>query len=114
MNHEERIKSVIKLNFKTSMIKSNLCGYNHAYIHAKGTITVRNTGTAAAPHNRNKKVIFKNCAPFTNYICEINNEQEADAYNIDVIMPIYNLTELMTLIRKHQEFYGNTIEMKQF
>ena len=40
------------------MLKSILCNYSDAYILVKGTITVSNTGTAAAPNNRNKIVIF--------------------------------------------------------
>ena len=57
-----------QIKFKTTMLKSILCDYSDAYILVKGTITVDNTGTAAAPNNRNKKVIFKNCAPSTNCI----------------------------------------------
>ena len=39
----------------------------------KATITVPNTGATAAPVNdTNKKAIFKNCAPFTDCISEIN------------------------------------------
>ena len=45
-----------------------------AYILVMQTLTVPNTGRAAAPNNRNKKVILKNCAPFTNCITEINNK----------------------------------------
>ena len=42
----------------------------------KGAITVNNTAAADADaNNTNKKVIFKNCAPFTNCIIEINNTQ---------------------------------------
>ena len=55
------------------MKKSSLCGCSDAYILVKGTITVNNTGIAAAQNNRNKKVTFKTCAPFTNCISEINN-----------------------------------------
>ena len=62
-----------QIKFKTSMIRSNLCDYNDAYIHVKGTIEVLNTATAAAQNNRNKKVAFKNCVPFINCISEINN-----------------------------------------
>ena len=40
---------------------------------------VLNKGGAAAPHNRNKKVIFKNCDPFTECISEINNTQVDNA-----------------------------------
>ena len=55
------------IKFKTSIIRSNLCDYSGVYIHVKSTITVANTAAAAAPvNNTNIKVIFKNCAPFTN------------------------------------------------
>ena len=75
------------------MIRSNLCDYGNAYTYGKGTITVTNIGTAAAPNDRNKKVIFKNCAPYTNCISEINNTQVDDARDIGVVMPMYNLIE---------------------
>ena len=39
------------------------------------------------------KVIFKNCAPFTNCISEINNTQTDNAKDIDSVMPMYNLIE---------------------
>ena len=55
--------------------------YSDAYILVKGTITVPNTVAAsAAVNNTNKRVIFKNFAPFTNYITEINNTQVDDAH----------------------------------
>ena len=38
-----------------------------------------------------KKIIFKNCAPFVNYISRINNTQVDDADDIDVVM--HNLIE---------------------
>ena len=47
----------------------------------------------AVVNNINKKVVFQNCAPFTDCITEINNMQEDDAQKIDVLMPMYNLTE---------------------
>ena len=60
MNREEHILPIVTLN---------LCDYYDAYIHFKATVAV-----AAAPvNNTNKKVIFKNCAPFTNCISEKNN-----------------------------------------
>ena len=82
-----------KSKFKPSMIRSNLCDYSATYIHIKETITVPNTGTAAVPHDRNKKVLLKNCAPFTNWISEINNTQVGDAHDIDAVTPMYNLIE---------------------
>ena len=60
-------------------------------MHVKGTITVPNIGTATSPYNRNKKVIFKNCAPFTDCIIEINNTEVDHAKDIDVVMYIINL-----------------------
>ena len=46
-----------------------------------------------APYNKNKKVIFKNCAPFTNYISEINNKEIDHAKDIDAVIQMYNLIE---------------------
>ena len=57
------------IKFKTTMLKSSLCDYSDAYILVKGTITVNNTAAqGVAANNTDKKVIFKNCAPFTNCI----------------------------------------------
>ena len=76
------------------MLRSNLCDYSDAYILVKGIITVSNTpDAAAAANNTNKKALFKNCAPFTNYITEINNTQVDDQQDIDTVMPIYNSIE---------------------
>ena len=65
-----------QIKFKTTMLKSSLCDYSDAYILVNGTISVNNTAAAGAgANNINKKVIFKNCAPFTNCTSEINNTQ---------------------------------------
>ena len=45
----------------------------------------------ADTNNTNEKVIFKNSAPFTNCISEINNTQVDNAKDIDIVMPMYNL-----------------------
>ena len=47
----------------------------------------------ADANNSNKKVIFKNCAPFTDCISKINNTQVDNAKDIDIVMPMYNLLE---------------------
>ena len=76
------------------MLKSSLWDYSDVYILAKGTIAVSNTAAADADaNNTNKKVIFKNCAQFTNCISEINNTQVDNAEDIDVIILMYNLIE---------------------
>ena len=80
--------------FKTAMLKSSLCDYSDADILVKAIITVNNTAVADADaNNTNKKVIFKNCAPFTNCISEINNTQVDNPKDIDTVMPMYNLIE---------------------
>ena len=81
-----------QIRFKTTMLKSSLCDYSDAYILVKGTIAVNNTAAADADaNNTNKKVNFKNCPPFTNYISEINNTQVDHAKDIDIGMPMHNL-----------------------
>ena len=74
------------------MRRSNLCDYSNAYILLGGTISIIGARADDAPKRadeRNKGVRFKNCAPFTDCISEINNTQINDAKDIDV-MPIYN------------------------
>ena len=76
------------------MLRSSLCDYSDAYILVKGNISVNNTAAAGATaNNTNKKVIFKNCAPFTNCISKINNTEIDNAKDNDVVMPMYNLIE---------------------
>ena len=83
-----------QIKFKTTMLKSSLCDYSDTYILVKGTISVTNTAAeGVAANNINKKVIFKNCAPFTNCISKINNMQIDNAKDIDIVMPMYNLIE---------------------
>ena len=100
MNQEEHVMLIVKLrttmNFKTTMLKSSLCDYSDAYILVKGTITIVGAGDDAAARQadeRDKCVIFKNYAPFTNCIREINNTQVDNAKDIDIVMPMYNLIE---------------------
>ena len=71
------------INFKTSMLRSSLHDYNDAYILVKGNILVNNTAAAGADaNNTNKKVVFKNCASFTDCISKINNNQVDNAKDI--------------------------------
>ena len=89
-----RTKIHSQIKFKTIMLKSSLCDYGGAYILVKGTVTVPNIAAADVDaNNANKKVIFKNCAPFINCISEINNTQVINVKDIDIEMPKYNLRE---------------------
>ena len=84
------------IKFKTTMLNSSLCYYADAYILVKWIITITGTGDDAAARladERNKGVIFKNCAPFTKCICKTNNTKIDNAQDIDIAMPMYNLVE---------------------
>ena len=75
-----------QIKFKTTVLKSKIL--------VKGTIAVDNTAAADADaNNTNKKVIFKNCVPFTNCISEINNTQVDNGNDIDIVIPMYNTIE---------------------
>ena len=82
-----------QIRFKTAMLMSCLLDYSDAYMLFKGNISVKNTGTAAAPTNRNKQVILKNLVPFNYCISKINNTEIDNTQYIDIVMPMYNLTE---------------------
>ena len=84
----------IDIRFKTTMQRSNLCGYADSYI--KGTITITGAGDNAGERQadeRDKGVTFKNCAPFTKCISRINNTDIDNAHDIDIVMSMYNLIE---------------------
>ena len=84
------------IRFKTTMLKSSLCDYSDACILVKGKITINGAGADAAARQadeRDKGVIFKNCAPFINCKTEINNTEIDNAKDIDIVMPMYNLLE---------------------
>ena len=78
------------------MLKSSLCDYSDAYILVNGNITIAGAGddeAARQADERHKSVAFKNCAPFTKCISEINNTQVDIVKDIDIVMPMYKLIE---------------------
>ena len=80
------------IKFKTTMLKSDLCDYADAYIFVKGRITITGAGDDAAERQldeRNKNIIFKNCAPFTKCISRINDTDIDNAQDIDAVMNAY-------------------------
>ena len=92
---------------KTITLKSSLCDCNDKYMLVSGYITVNNRAADNADlNNANKKVIFKNCAPFTNCISEINNTQVGSAKDIDIVMPMHNLIEYNDNYLKTFESFG--------
>ena len=93
INDESRVtcNTNSQIKFKTSMLRSSLCDYSDAHILVRGTIT--EAEVAVGGGNNNIQEVFKNCAPFTNYINEINNAQLDNAKNVDIVIPMYNLIE---------------------
>ena len=78
------------------MLKFSLCNYSDEYILGKEKIAITRAGADAAARKtdeRDKGIIFKNCAPFINCKSKINNRQIDNAKFIDVVIPMYNLIE---------------------
>ena len=110
---EENYNVNKEIRIKTSMLRSDLCDFSDAYIVVKGNITViKKTFTADdidAPNNTaanvaatntannnafgDKKLVFKNNAPFINCISKINGVKIDNAEDLDVVIPMYNLLE---------------------
>ena len=83
-----------QIKFKTTMLKCILCDYSDAYIRVKGKITITGAGDNAATRQADEKdkgVAFKNYAPFTNRISEVNKTQINNAKDIEIVMSMYNL-----------------------
>ena len=76
------------IRFKTSMLRSDLCDYSNAYIVVKGRITVEEDND---DKTNNKKLIFKNKAPFRSCISKINNAFIDNAEDLGFVMSMYNL-----------------------
>ena len=68
------------------MKRSTLFDDCDVYILVKGTLAVRNTEAEdPAVNSTNEKVIFKNCAPLTSCITEINYTQVEYDEDIDIV-----------------------------
>ena len=72
------------IKYDTRVLKPNLCDYAEAYILVDGTIRATNAINAT-------RLALKNCAPFSNYNLEINDEHIDTAENLDIVMTMYNL-----------------------
>ena len=84
------------IEFKTTMLRCNLCDYADSYIFVKGTITITVAGAnadARQADERDKGVAIKNCAPLSKCISRINNIDIGNAHDFDIVMPMYNLIE---------------------
>ena len=89
------------------MLRSDLCDFSDAYIVIKGTITLTKDADREFIDVRNRSLVFKNNAPFTNCISKINNVLIDNAEDLDVIMPVYNLIEYSKSYRKTTDSLWN-------
>ena len=93
------------------MLRSDLCDFSDAYIVVKGNINATkktfNADDFEAPNNTvanvnatntandnefgEKKLFFKDNAPFINCVSKINGVKIDNAEDLDVVMPMQNL-----------------------
>ena len=84
------------IKYDIRVLKTNLCDYAEAYILVDGTIRAeaeRAPLTAPLADIDNARLTLKNCAPFTKFNLEINDEHVDTAEILDIAMPMYNLIE---------------------
>ena len=75
MTHVKRKTKKVQIKFKTSILRSSLCDYGNTYILVSGIMTIDKAGAdnnAKQLDEKNKAVIIKNCASFTDCISKIN------------------------------------------
>ena len=89
-NAEDRYKPRKQIKFKKSILQSDLCDCSDAYIVVKVTIIVVGAGDRDK-YNRN--LVFKNNAPFISCISKIYNTLIVNAKDLDIVMPMYKLSE---------------------
>ena len=89
----DRYKPNKPIRFKTSMLRSDSRDFSDAYIVVKGDITLTKTANRDFIDVRNRFLVLKNNAPFTNCISKINNVLIDNAEDLDIEIPKYNLLE---------------------
>ena len=122
-----------EIRIKASMLRSDLCDFSDAYIVVEGNIfvtektftagdidkpnnTASNVTTSNTANNNTfgeKKLVFKNNAPFISCLSKINGVKIDNAEDLDVVMPMYNLLEDSKNYKKQQVAYGIITEMNQ-
>ena len=84
------------IKFKMTMLKSSFYDYSNGYILVKGRITITGEGKsvgARQPDERNRRVMFTNFIPFTNFLSKIDNTQIDNGEGLDLVLPMYSLIE---------------------
>ena len=84
------------IEYDTRVLKPNLCDYADAYILVDSIIRAEEANAANAGATR---LALRNCAPFTKCNIEINDDHFDTAENLDIVMPMYNLYNLIEIFR---------------
>ena len=84
--------------YNPEVLKSTLCDQNDVHVLLIGDITI--TGDNRA------EVAFRNCASFIRCIAKIDATTIDDAEDLDLVMPIYNLSEYSSNCSDTNEVYG--------
>ena len=83
------------------MLKSNFCSYSYTYILVIWTtLALNTTAVSASTDIKNKYVVLKNSAPFTDCINETNNWHINNAKDIDVVIRMYNFMKYSNIYSK--------------
>ena len=91
------------IRFKMNQLRNDLCDFNDAYIVVTGKITTTNPGNDDNVYNR--KVSFKNSAPFFNCTLKINSQLIEDAQDLEIVIPMYNLLYYSKNFRKKNRVF---------
>ena len=75
---------------RLKLLWSDLRDYSNAYIVVKERIIAIGNNDA---NRSNKKLTFKNNAPFTSCILKINNTSIDNPENLDIVKPMFNLLQ---------------------
>ena len=86
---DDKYKPNKQIRFKESMLRSHLCDFSDAYIVVKGKKKVIRTNSIMC----DKKLAFKNNAPFVSFILKIINALIDNAEDLDIVIPTYSLLE---------------------
>ena len=86
------------IRFKTSQLRNDRCDFNDGYIVVTGKITATNPGNNNNIYDR--KIAFKNSAPFFNCILKINSQLAEDGQDLHIVNPKHNLLYYSKNIRK--------------
>ena len=86
-------------------MRNDLRDFDDVYIVITGKITVPNPGNDDNVYNR--KVSFKNSAPFFNCTLRINSQLIEDAQDLDIVIPMHNLLYYSKNFRKTTGYFWN-------